>query len=749
MRVKTGFLKVFKSSGDSRPLLDIGGNSLHDEEPSPFDAPTSLLSSNNEVENSNDGDDDDEFAIDHGPSPSNMGMDSGHDTTFAQWNNAKGDVHVGELHTKPTSGTDAFTQQESSRRGLFGTRKKGSTGTHEACDSDSSSVQDDDGMHFEAAVTTTSSDDDANTFVQFTLVEPVAPALDPLKDLGAVQEDEEDNAIPDFFQSMDSQFEQNLVETNTQQQSKLPVKSDHGVSVASQTVDIRPSRPRLSNVGKSASSRSLAEHLEKDKPTVDEEVRRVLNIKGSRPGLGGRKKSDRNLRKDDAPERQESRRGLMKKAMSERTFGSPSTPLASGNGALAGVSAHGPTEFKGNGQVSLTRQKSKGTPVTSHRKGRSGNGDKRKQMSKSKSAMGVTERGRGSSTLSYGDAMTAVLEKPSGDIEDERSSLDKLKPPSQHNCDEKPITIDKLKPPSQHNRGETSDSIPTSTAISPPTTPTKEQNRHVHSSPETNEELRTASLDSPRSNEQKEKGGTAESPNSAMSRRNRGSVPKSPEKTPSRRSRLLANKNGSYTPEKTKEGLTREKSNADTDNRLPSAPISPKRPRSPKEKKGMKNPSNATKKDSDMDGPRSEDPDETSLPSSIPEMSQMMIGEQQLLKSSSPRTVDDDDLVELTDGETEGGNESDKSITQKRDGSRNVMVSPERGEMTKDFAKDSVTHLSNPSGQEQEEQQSLLRKRLEKAMVRLEDARRLVLSLEHEVAELTQQLKKSEDFAGQ
>ena len=162
---KPGFLKVFERTGerDNRPLLDLGGNSFHDDGPSPFAAPGDILNSDNEQ----DDDDDDEFATDQTPTTSNQNNTraTASDTVEPPKRNSYAESaeasprnsdcsRVGELPTKPGRGKDNFGQEGSSRRGFFGSRKGNTLATSSSsADSDSSDSEGD--YRFKAAVTTT------------------------------------------------------------------------------------------------------------------------------------------------------------------------------------------------------------------------------------------------------------------------------------------------------------------------------------------------------------------------------------------------------------------------------------------------------------------------------------------------------------------------------------------------------------------------------------------------------------------
>ena len=748
---KPAFLKVFERSGerDNRPLLDLGGGSFHDDGPSPFAAPAAMLNSDNEQE---DGEDD-EFATDFDTEQTST---TSQNNTRAEATDAveakrnpyaetaeasarNGDCcRVGELPTKPGRGIDGFAKQEPSRRGFFGSRKGNPLATSSA---DSDSLDSEGDYRFKAAVTTTESDDDANTFVQFTL-EAVTQTSDH-RVLGSVEEDEDEDKVPDMFQSMDkeenvqdlfqsvdTQFAANFTE-NENPPPKQSSNDEEGdtTPVSKPTITTRP-RPRLAAAGKSMSCRSLAEHLEKDKPSVDEEVRKVLNIKGPlRPGMGARQKSVRSLKKDFVPERQPSKRGLMKKAISERNFGSASSgQVINGGGILETEPA-----------TESIKPKHKGAPVASPRRGRLVTADKRKVM-------------KGVTGSSHTESMEAALSKDSDDLGN--------KTPSFH----------KSKAFSDHSGQETREIAQQSGASTPPTTPPTEADGDEHKSPKMGTGATTGSKDLARDSERKEDAKLAESPKGSA-RRSRVTVPKSPgkssEKSPSRKTRKLPHSNGSSTSEKTKDGSIRgERIDAERNESLPAAPaLSPKRPRSPRDRKGKRR-SSTGKKEAVISWSRSP---ERSSPSSSPRSSPRRLDSptstklfvsQMVDHPPLPESKDDDALVELTDGEGEDTKQtrrkpkntpgvfvsnflgSDHTNTQEGSKtSNNVIASPEQEDLTKDFTKHAMAPAEQSAG---EEEQKYLRRKLDETMARLEDARRLVSRLEEEVADLTQKLQKSE-----
>ena len=320
MRVKKpGFLKVFERIGerDNCPLLDVGGGgSMHgNETPSPYVAPPSMMHTKNER-------DVPERDSDRGVSRKQHDTKSLRDNEQYPNNLAasNGSNRIGELPMKPRPNNDTFATQEEPRRDFFGRQKK------DTDDNPSSSSEDD--YYYQAAVTTQSGDDDADTFVQFTL-ESVNPSIERHA-LAPVREKEEDENRKDITSSdtyKPLSQGQNSVETMTPLLLKVEAKSE---TVAQTRASEHAERPSLGATGKSISKRNLARQgslralLEKDKPSVDEEVQKLLNLK-TRPGLGGRKQSDRNLRRDGTMERQlPTKRGLLKKAASERSLGVPS-----------------------------------------------------------------------------------------------------------------------------------------------------------------------------------------------------------------------------------------------------------------------------------------------------------------------------------------------------------------------------------------------------------------------------------------
>ena len=349
-----------------------------DETPTPYAAPPSMMDANdkrNEAEGSPD----------QTATRAQQDMKPSGDSDQNRNNLAasNGSNHIGELPTKPRRNDDTSATQEESRRGFFGGRKKDTN------DSSSSSEED---YFYQAGITTQNGDDDADTFVQFTL-EAVKPSVER-RTLGAVQENEETEKGTDPIKEMQQQTLQSLAEKLSPRLPKTELKSDEVLlTLPTKTFDHNMERPRLGAAGKPASRRNLVKQgslralLEKDKPSVDEEVQKLLNLK-NRPGLGGRKQSDRGLLRDGVPERQLSKRNLMKKSVSERGLGLSSAP------GMHKTSEHSmSTVTTDNSQAPLMKSNPKGSAqLSSQKKVRPANGDRNRLPNRTRSMQSVTEK---------------------------------------------------------------------------------------------------------------------------------------------------------------------------------------------------------------------------------------------------------------------------------------------------------------------------------------------------------------------
>eukprot|EP00977_Amphora_coffeiformis_P013456 scaffold3544_cov159-Amphora_coffeaeformis.AAC.1 len=137
-------------------------------------------------------------------------------------------------------------------------------------------------------------------------------------------------------------------------------------------------------------------------------------------------------------------------------------------------------------------------------------------------------------------------------------------------------------------------------------------------------------------------------------------------------------------------------------------------------------------------------------------------------RSMEGRNLDNDALVELTDREDDETKKVDKKAAKpttpcvfvssflesapkiasdteshlsQADGTENLMVEVEQAELSKDFSKQNEVREASPTGSGQEDQK-VLRRDLEDAIARLEDAKRIVLKLEDEVTRLTREMQK-------
>jgi hypothetical protein len=154
-------------------------------------------------------------------------------------------------------------------------------------------------FQIEPAVISAAGGHDSNSFLQFTIEPPSSPMKERF-DLGAVNETDEEKSTED------QEVEHSLRE-------KKGVRDYLSEKVGE--TPLSTSRPRF--IKKSMSSRGLGERTSKDKPLIGDEVEKTLNVVPTRPGLGPRKKSECWSRPTAIAGRP-NMRGFLRKAMSER-----------------------------------------------------------------------------------------------------------------------------------------------------------------------------------------------------------------------------------------------------------------------------------------------------------------------------------------------------------------------------------------------------------------------------------------------
>ena len=200
---------------------------------------------------------------------------------------------IGELKVKPVAPSNLVPEQmpheSPKRRGQSGHHSIGNPTPKVEVNSDDSSSS----FHLEAAVTTNAGCDDSNAFVQFTLgvEKPTSDSPKNSMNLGAVQEEKEEK-------------------------EKMGTVDSPG-RIRDPNVEATQHSPRARLITRSLSGRSLAEHLKQDKPSIADEVRKVLKIKVTRPGLGPRGKSERLVSRGKGLERQISGRLFRKNGPSD------------------------------------------------------------------------------------------------------------------------------------------------------------------------------------------------------------------------------------------------------------------------------------------------------------------------------------------------------------------------------------------------------------------------------------------------
>jgi hypothetical protein len=236
---------------------------------------------------------------------------------------------VGELSSKPRW----VEAPLSPRKFLGGGGRKKEAEVLVNCKEESSSSED---LEYEAAIFTSGGDDDANTFVQFT-IEAVAPVENRTGDNKANMEKEtETEWLADIREA--PKLAPVSVQGVSSSTPKIESKTRTGLEELGEnkSTDYRKESQKggFKPAGNAQSLRkpgdgALAALLMKDKPTVHEEVMTALNMKigdvekkkaqpRPRPNLGARKTSNRQLNRSNAGTKcQDSRSNQVEKSSSE------------------------------------------------------------------------------------------------------------------------------------------------------------------------------------------------------------------------------------------------------------------------------------------------------------------------------------------------------------------------------------------------------------------------------------------------
>ena len=664
MRVKKpSFLKVFERAEerDNRPLLDLKG-SLHEASSNPYEPPSSLLQEGN---TSNEDTGDDSFVANdqttrHSPRSDAVVVDGGEDKYRHRKSETGRDIgrnsfnnagRVGELPRKPR--TDEFfmrQKQESAQSESFGGRKMDNAEKRKPSDESSSSSSEND-FFYEAGVTTTAGDDDANTFVQFT-VGPVSSNQDQ-RISGMLPVNERNEASLDSLKTLGAHNPQH----NSSGKSIQKLLPNSNIDSSDEHAP-RP-RPRLVASGKSMSSRSLAEHLEKDKPTVDEEIRKILNIKPGRPGLGARKQSDRSLGRNLGADGRPNRRRLVK-AVSERNLKArPSHKF----------SEHRTSDIAESRQAPRKDSASEDADLLGESKGRNSSGHRQNCLDKNQSSQGVKSCDWGD----FREADTSTTALSSGKIQQEmhgeathRKLLYGTTP-----C---------MSPVKESVKAENPEATRKKTGDFTESDPSFVQ-RSGHS----------------------QQGGTKEreAPHSPVKRDRRNPIP-TPVKSPTRRSRTSPESNGKYTPRTEPKETTKEMGKGD-DSKLPIVPLSPNDVKSPHGKK-----------------------------------------EKRKRRTSTARTRKQKEIVfswvrcPRSSAENACCSTESSKLSEAQQNWHALNSVEDKLAQDQDFVSKNFSKTDRPT--------EFLRKKLDDATERLEDAKRLVSRLEEEVARLTNELRSEMNF---